>query len=205
MKQIRLQILTEINLHFLGTSTIKLDMRDRFCSGGHMNRIFIVSFAGNATPKTIKQLASITHEHGGKWLVSKVNFLEEQVAGVIKVEIPQENEDLVKEAFCNRDDLLVKFSKAQSHIQNVESIYKLRLDSADRAGIVNEISHALDKQDIYILDMDCQRVFIAGGGGVSSSLFTATMTVRLPDDVIIDDVVKDLETLSIGIRVIVES
>ena len=75
-------------------------MRDRFCSGGHMNRIFIVSFTGNATPQTIKQLASITHDHGGKWLVSKVNFLEELVAGVIKVEIPQENEDLVKDAFA---------------------------------------------------------------------------------------------------------
>ena len=53
--------------------------------------------------------------------------------------------------------------------------------------------------------MDCQRVFIADGGGVSSSLFTSTMAVRLPEDVIIDDVVKDLEALSIGIRVIVES
>ena len=53
--------------------------------------------------------------------------------------------------------------------------------------------------------MDCQRVFVAGGGGVSSSLFTANMTVKVPEDVIIDDVVKDLETLSSGIRVIVES
>jgi glycine cleavage system regulatory protein len=180
-------------------------MRDRFCSGGYMNRIFIVSFTGNATPQTIKQLASITHDHGGKWLVSKVNFLEELVAGVIKVEIPQENEDLVKDAFCDHEGLLVKFSKAKNHIQNAESIYKLRLDSADRAGIINEISHALDRQNIYILDMDCQRVFVAGGGGVSSSLFTANMTVKVPEDVIIDDVVKDLETLSNGIRVIVES
>ncbi|GLT16815.1 transcriptional regulator [Vibrio zhanjiangensis] len=170
-----------------------------------MNRIFIVSFAGSATPTMIKKLASITHDHGGKWLVSKVNFLEDQVAGVIKVELPQENENLVKEAFCNCENLLVRFGKAKNHSQHVASIYKLRLDSADRAGIVNEISHTLDKQDIQILDMDCQRVFVAGGGGVSSSLFTATMTVRLPDDFIIEDVVKDLEALSIGIRVIVES
>ena len=49
-----------------------------------MNSIFIVSFSGNATPATIKQLASINHEQGVKWLVSKVNFIENQVAAVIK-------------------------------------------------------------------------------------------------------------------------
>ncbi|RSD31459.1 glycine cleavage system protein R [Vibrio pectenicida] len=170
-----------------------------------MNSIFIVSFSGKATPATIRQLASITHEQGGKWLVSKVNFIENQVAAVIKVELPQENEELVKNAFCNNKDLLVKFSESKNHDHNIETTYKLRLDSTDRPGIVNEISHTLDKQGINILDMDCQRVFIADGGGVSSSLFTSTITIRIPKNIIIDDVVKDLEALSVEIRVIVES
>ncbi len=29
---------------------------------------------------TIKQLAAVTHENEGKWLISKVNFIEDQVA-----------------------------------------------------------------------------------------------------------------------------
>ena len=36
---------------------------------------------------------------------------------------------------------------------------------------MNEITHVLDGQGISILDMDCQRVFIAGGGGVCSITF----------------------------------
>lgn len=54
-----------------------------------MNTVFIVNFVGQASPATIKQLAAVTHENDGKWLISKVNFIEDQVAGVIKVELPE--------------------------------------------------------------------------------------------------------------------
>lgn len=69
-----------------------------------MNSTFIVNFVGKATPATIKQLAAITHENGGKWLISKVNFIEDQVAAVIKVELPEEKAEYVKEAFRSHDD-----------------------------------------------------------------------------------------------------
>ena len=70
---------------------------------------------------------------------------------------------------------------------------------------MNEITHVLDNQGINILDMDCQRVFIAGGGGVSSSLFTAKIALKLPMEVQISDVANELETLSEDTRVILES
>ncbi len=170
-----------------------------------MNSTFIVNFVGKATPATIKQLAAITHENGGKWLISKVNFIEDQVAAVIKVNLPAENEQVVKEAFTSHPDLLVQVVDSDQHAHNSDAVYQLRLDSNDRAGIVNEITHVLDGQGINILDMDCQRVFIAGGGGVSSSLFTASMSVRLPQQINIDDVANELESLSEDTRVLVES
>ncbi|CAM2830017.1 ACT domain-containing protein [Vibrio mytili] len=169
-----------------------------------MNTVFIVNFAGQASPATIKQLAGVTHENGGKWLISKVNFIEDQVAGVIKVELPKENVDIVKAAFSSCQTLVVKFVDSEPHTHSSETIYQLRLDANDRAGIVNEITHVLDTQGISILDMDCQRVFIAGGGGVSSSLFSAKMAIKLPSEVEIDDVANELEALSEDTRVILE-
>jgi glycine cleavage system regulatory protein len=170
-----------------------------------MNSTFIVNFVGKATPATIKQLAAITHENGGKWLISKVNFIEDQVAAVIKVELPTDNTEVVKEAFTAHPDLLVQITDSDQATHHVDTIYQLRLDSNDRAGIVNEITHVLDGQGINILDMDCQRVFIAGGGGVSSSLFTANMAIRLPQELDINDVANELESLSEDTRVLVES
>jgi len=170
-----------------------------------MNSTFIVNFVGKATPATIKQLAAITHENGGKWLISKVNFIEDQVAAVIKVSLPSDNTQLVKEAFTSHPELLVQIVDSDQHAHDSDTIYQLRLDSNDRAGIVNEITHVLDGQGINILDMDCQRVFIAGGGGVSSSLFTASMSIKLPQQIDIDDVANELESLSEDTRVLVES
>lgn len=170
-----------------------------------MNSTFIVNFIGKASPATIKQLAAVTHENDGKWLISKVNFIEDQVAGVLKVQLPAINESIVKEAFNANADLIVQFVDSD-HIHNAQdTIHHLRLDSNDRAGIVNEVTHVLDRQGISILDMDCHRVFIAGGGGVSSSLFTSKIAVKLPIEVLIDDVVNELETLSEDTRVMIES
>lgn len=170
-----------------------------------MNKTFIVNFVGKASPSTIKEFAAITHENGGKWLISKVNFIEDQVAAVIKIELPQESEETVKEAIRSNPQLLVKFVDSDSAEHNKDEIFQLRLDSNDRAGIVNEITNVLDGQNIHILDMDCQRVFIAGGGGVSSSLFTANLAIRLPEAVSINDVTKELESLSEDTRVIIAS
>ncbi len=169
-----------------------------------MNSVFIVNFVGTASPNTIKQLAAKTHEQDGKWLISKVNFIEDQVAAVIKVEVPEANVAAVKTAFEQQAGLLVQIVDAASRAHEADTIYQLRLDSNDRAGIVNEITHVLDGQGISILDMDCQRVFIAGGGGVSSSLFTANMAIKLPTEVEIEDVAKELEALSEDTRVILE-
>ena len=69
-----------------------------------MNSTFIVNFIGKASPATIKQLAAVTHENDGKWLISKVNFIEDQVAGVLKVQLPAINESIVKEAFSANPD-----------------------------------------------------------------------------------------------------
>ncbi|UUM31679.1 glycine cleavage system protein R [Vibrio japonicus] len=170
-----------------------------------MNTTFIVNFVGKASPTTIKQLAAITHENGGKWLISKVNFIEDQVAAVIKVDVPSKNADVVKNAFQDQQGLIVQIVDSQALHTNADTIYQIRLDSNDRAGIVNEITHILDGQGVSILDMDCQRVFIAGGGGVSSSLFTANMAIRLPSEVDIDDIANELESLSEDTKVMVEA
>ncbi|RJX65791.1 transcriptional regulator [Vibrio sinensis] len=170
-----------------------------------MNRTFIVNFVGKATPATIKHLAATTHENDGKWLISKVNFIEDQVAAVIKVELPKQNEAAVKAEFSSQPDLIVQFADAGQSRHGEETIYQLRLDASDRSGIVNEITQVLDGQNIQILDMDCQRVFIAGGGGISSSLFTANIALRLPKDLLIKDIAKELESLGEDTRVIVES
>ena len=168
-----------------------------------MKTTFIANFVGKATPATIKQLAAITHENGGKWLISKVNFIEDRVAAVIKIELPSENVALVQEAFKQQPNLLVEIVETEYHRHNADVVFHLRVDANDRGGIVNEVTNILDRQGVRILDMDCQRVFLVDGGGISSSLFTSSIALQLPSEVTIDDVAQELESLSEDTRVII--
>ncbi len=102
-----------------------------------MNSTFIVNIVGKATPATIKQLAAETHENGGKWLISMVNFIEDSVAAVIKIELPADNASTVKQDFQTYPGLLVEITDADLHVHKSDAVYKVRLYANDRAGIVN--------------------------------------------------------------------
>ncbi|CAM2866513.1 glycine cleavage system protein R [Vibrio rarus] len=171
-----------------------------------MHTTFIVNFIGTASPSTIKRLSAMTHENGGKWLSSKVNFIDQQVAGVIKIDVPANSEDSVKNEFLKTENLVCQFTSTDASLHDKGAIVSVRVNSNDRAGIVNEITQILDTQGVNILDMDCHRVFIAGGGnGVSSSLFTAEMALKLPAGLNIEDVTHELELLSSDTKVVVEA
>lgn len=170
-----------------------------------MSDIFVVSLIGEATPNDIQQLAAITHENLGKWLVSKVNFIDNQVAGVLKVEAPKENKAAIVDAFKAYPNLTVLINDSDLIGDTTdETEYQLRLDSDDRAGIVNDITHLLDSQRIRVLDLNSQRIFVSGNAGVSSTIFTANIRVKVPAHIAIEDVTKELEALGDNTRVMLE-
>lgn len=176
--------------------------------GTHMAiETFIVSFIGKAVPADIKRFAAVTHDNGGKWLISKINFIEEQVAALIKIESPQENLQKIKDVFTAQKELTVlfEFDHGESLQTKHKENYHLRFDASDRFGIVNEITHLLDNQRIRVVDMNCQRIFISGEDGINTNLFSANLTLKLPDNMSITDVAHELESLSEDTRVIIES
>lgn len=174
--------------------------------GTHMAiKTFIVSFIGKAVPADIKRFAAVTHDNGGKWLISKINFIDEQVAALIKIESPQENFQKIKDVFTAQKELTVLFDYGESLLTKHQENYHLRFDASDRFGIVNEITHLLDNQRIRVVDMNCQRIFISGEDGINTNLFSANLTLKLPDNMSIIDVVHELESLSEDTRVIIEN
>ncbi|CAH0533351.1 hypothetical protein VST7929_01217 [Vibrio stylophorae] len=160
-----------------------------------MNSVFLVSFIGKASPNLIKELAHITHEQGGKWLVSKVNYVDDTVAAVIKVELPSENCDTVKAAFSEQATLTVQFTDlASAELATLPEV-SFRVDAQDRPGIVREISHILDERNIEVIDMDCHRF---GLGAIAGTMFTAQVSVKMPADITAQDMANDIEALSQG-------
>ena len=134
----------------------------------------------------------MTHEEGGKWLVSKINYLDTHISAVIKIEVPTAHKRAVQDYFASQDNLLVTFTDALETI--IESQHtQLKVDAEDRAGIVNDISNILQKESVELIDMDSHRIGVPANG---SSVFTATLSLKLPLSTNINDLAAEIEALS---------
>ena len=163
-----------------------------------MTKIFIINFAGQASPAMINQLAKTTHDHDGKWLITKISYLDNQVSGLIKISIPDDNVETVKQAFRDQPDLCVYFADSSINEQDEdENIYNLRIDADDRNGIMKDISNTLEAEHGQILDIESNRVFLADSIGGSSSMFSSHLTVKLPTATNVHDVISELETMGL--------
>ncbi|KAB2824443.1 transcriptional regulator [Aliivibrio sp. S4TY2] len=157
-----------------------------------MKSVFIAAFVGISSPDLIKRLASVTHEEGGKWLVSKVHYLDAHISAVIKIEVPTSRKKAVQDYFSSQDDLIVTFSDALETIVEHQHT-RLKVDAEDRAGIVNDISNILQKESVELIDMDSHRIGVPANG---SSVFTATLSLKLPISANINDLAAEIEALS---------
>ncbi|WP_300174891.1 transcriptional regulator [uncultured Aliivibrio sp.] len=157
-----------------------------------MKSVFIAAFIGISSPDLIKRLASVTHKEGGKWLVSKINYLDSHISAVIKIEVPTLHKKAVQDYFSAQDNLLVTFTDALETIVEHQHT-KLKVDAQDRAGIVNEISNLLQKESIELIDMNSHRIGVPANG---TSVFTATLSLKLPISANIDDLAAEIEALS---------
>lgn len=164
--------------------------------------VFIANLSGQASPKTLQQLAQVTHEHGGTWLISKINYLDEQIAGLIKIQCPTENIEYIQNAFKQTDNLTTHFAPSEQTKHSEDDVYELRFDSQERSGIIQELTHILERERANILSIDTQRLFLAGAHGISANLFTSQFSITIPENTYIKDVIAELEAITQGTRVI---
>lgn len=167
--------------------------------------VFIVNFSGEAQPSVLKQLALASHQSGARWLVSKINYLDKQVAGLIKIECPSNQVDSIQRAFSSEPNLNAHFAIATSIQHPEDDIYDLRFDSNEHSGILSEITHTLEKERAQILSIHSHRVFLAGKSGIQEGMFTSRLSIQLPSDTNIQDIISELQAISVGTRVINET
>ncbi|GAB3526067.1 transcriptional regulator [Photobacterium proteolyticum] len=164
-----------------------------------MNIQLTITIAGQDHPQLINQLAAKTHELGGKWLVSKINRLDNQIVGLIKVDIPAETAAMLKEAFNRLTDLNVRIIEAPQAAPkgSVESL-KLKVESSDRPGIVNDITNILDDIGIEIVKIENYRIGVADLG---QALFIAELMVEVPSEVNVDQLLEAVQQVEEDMRV----
>lgn len=155
-----------------------------------MNEVLLVSFIGSKQQGRLKNMAECTHKLGGKWLNSKVSYLDSEVAAIIKIQIPINASAELKKIFTSHQDLLVKISEVQDYLSSSISEVKFTIEAEDRSGIINDITRVLESLEVGILNLDSRRLGVADFG---SSLFIAKITVAMPDSMEKAELIEAIE------------
>ncbi|HJP32520.1 MAG TPA: ACT domain-containing protein [Candidatus Latescibacteria bacterium] len=159
-----------------------------------MNASLVMTVIGDDRPGLVESVSQAVAAHGGSWQESRMARLAGKFAGVLRIEVAEEQARDLEVA-------LRELASAGLHIivesgtQDAEGVTRdlsLELIGGDRPGIVRDISHTLAERGVNIEELATESVDAPMSGGL---LFKATARVRLPPDVSIDDLRQSLEAL----------
>jgi len=143
--------------------------------------MLVMTIIGQDRPGLVDSVAALVAAHGGNWLESRMSRLGGQFAGILRVEVPGENEPALVSELQNlgaRGLTVVVHSdqpkpEAGSARQSV-----LEIVGQDRPGIVREISHALAGFGVNVEELETECASAAMSG---ETLFKAHARLSIPE------------------------
>ncbi|WP_299014826.1 ACT domain-containing protein [uncultured Photobacterium sp.] len=164
-----------------------------------MNTQLTITIAGQDHPQLINQLAAKTHQLGGKWLISKINRLDNQIVGIIKVDIPVEAAQQLKDEFNRFPELNARIIDVPQPVPLAKfEQLKLKVESNDRSGLVNDLTNVLDDIGIDIVKIENHRI---GVPDLGKTLFIAELLVDVPEEVNVDQLLDAMQQVEEDMRV----
>jgi glycine cleavage system regulatory protein len=167
-----------------------------------MQKQLVMTVIGKDRTGLVESLSGLIADHQGNWLDSRMCRLGGEFAGILRIQVPKENEsDLIQAlralhsggltVIVRPDEAVVAAGPAKSA--------SLTVMGHDRPGIVYQISTALAKQNINVeeLESECYSAPMSG-----DMTFKATARLQIPESCAMADLQKELE--SIGSELMVD-
>ena len=145
-----------------------------------MQRLLVMTVIGQDRPGLVESVAGLVAKHGGNWLESRMSRLGGQFAGILRVEVPGENEPaLVAELqkLISRGLTVVVHPDQPLPSPAAAGQSVLDIVGQDRPGIVREISHALASFGVNVEDLQTECASAAMSG---ETLFKAHARLSIP-------------------------
>jgi glycine cleavage system regulatory protein len=160
-----------------------------------MTKYLVLTAIGDDKPGLVEQLAQVVARNSGNWLESSMSQLAGKFAGILRVSVPDDQaEQLVRELESLSDSLKLVIERVSDEGQgDVSQSLTLSLVGNDRPGIIREISAALAKQRVNVeqLQTECTIAPMSG-----ETLFNAEAWLKIPVDLNLDDLQKELEQIA---------
>jgi glycine cleavage system regulatory protein len=161
-----------------------------------MQAPLVMTVIGPDRPGLVDSLAALVAGHGGNWLESRMSRLGGQFAGILRVQVPREQEQSLTQALKRLESQGLKIVVLPDHPEAAPSeraLKLLELVGQDRPGIVSQISHALASHGVNVEDLntECQSAPMSG-----ETLFRAQAKLYIPATCNIAQLQKDLEKIA---------
>lgn len=167
-----------------------------------MTSNFITTVHGPDTPGIIRALANATRGQGGEWLTSKFIKLDGRLAAIMSVVIEEALESNLKKVLSEKfPDLHFVYSPANLTDRSATKIINLVVDCIDRPGLTSDLSNILSNLGIRVENMDTKRFEM---DGINDTVFSAKLTLAVPEGAESEVVAGEIEALSEDVRVNVQ-
>jgi glycine cleavage system regulatory protein len=146
-----------------------------------MQRLLVMTIIGQDRPGLVDSVAGLVAEHGGNWLESRMSRLGGQFAGILRVEVPGENEPALVAGLKKLESrgLTVVVHPDQPKLPAAAARQSvLEIVGQDRPGIVREISHALAGFGVNVEELETECASAAMSG---ETLFKARARLSIPE------------------------
>ena len=163
-------------------------------------RSFVLTLIGPDKPGLVDTLATAVAEHGGNWAESRMIHLGGQFAGLLRVELPEDQRDALLQALGRLQDdglRIVAGPPAAAPLPQA-GMARMEIVGQDRPGIVREISRSLATRSVNVeeLSTSCESAPMSG-----ERLFKADLWIAIPDGCDLAALRGDLERIAADLLV----
>jgi glycine cleavage system regulatory protein len=145
-----------------------------------MQRALVMTVIGRDRPGLVESIAQHVANHGGNWLESRMSRLGGYFAGILRVEVPANEESNLVTALKGLESgglSIVVHSDEAPAVSQPARLSRLDIVGQDRPGIVREISRTLAQHGVNVEELETECASAAMSG---ETLFRARATLSIP-------------------------
>ena len=160
-----------------------------------MSAFLIISIMADDRPGLVETLSRIVKEHEGNWLESRMSHLAGKFAGIVQVQVNNKNKAALESSLkaLKLEGWVIGVEDSSSNEQRNQPCAKLNIVGNDRPGIVKDVSQALAKLGVNVLELNTQ---FESAAMTAEALFKTQADIQTPEELELDDVRDALEDIS---------
>lgn len=166
-----------------------------------MSNSLVFTFIAADKPGLVERLAHTVSQYGGNWLESRMSQLAGQFAGIVQIEVNEQQRAQLRAALLDLAGIgltIVVAADVQTEASENQRHLRLSIIGNDRPGIVLEVASALARRHINVLEMDTS---ITSAPMTAEPLFEAIAEIEVPQTLDLLELNRQLDEIAEALTV----